>query len=717
MEREKEKRCDGVTPDTSGVELREGWSASSVISEQPVSQDEGQGDPAEISASMTVSQPSLAPGNADRPHTPPIRVLSEIIVQRYEGDRYGGVFHGEGVAFFQGGHVYKGSFANGLMHGRGEYTWADGLKYEGDFASNIPMGHGTYTWLDGSTYEGEIYHGLRHGVGTHKCAKMSTVYKGQWHQGKRHGKGTIYYNQEVTSWYEGEWQNNRREGFGVLRYPSGNVYEGQWKNNIQNGEGRMRWINLGQQYSGQWVNGVQHGHGKHTWILRRVSGSQYPLRNEYKGEFVQGMRHGNGSFFYASGAEYSGDWKRNKKHGQGKFIFKNGHIYEGEFIDDRMADGGRTQQSLFMNTRTVLDNYSSKQLSGSTSILGSDMVLNIQTLLKQMPESRRDRELRQVEFAIMRHATLLRALYSLYSGLGHNHSPDNTFLLTRLQFWRFLKDCNVHQHGITLAQLDQEVHSPFSAMLLRKYLSCIVIAAYHIYYKHIECSVNVLEVCFSRFMRQNIIPNAKNIKGSLFCHPVHAVIGMKYIDRCWEVYQAWCKANTSALSDQTMTARHFIWMFKVQDLCNKNISSLILSEENPEIYTTTHSNLDLEITFLEFFEALLSCAEVKRICGIRTAQQSQCGLEYLGETVRTLRGERRDSSPLSQWNSPQVYTAEGELERWIHRTHQFFTQTFFPAHEHNLLLTKEVQEEQLRRIGNHKTALDGAKETARYFNN
>lgn len=58
----------------------------------------------------------------------------------------------------------------------------------------------------------------------------------------------------------------------------------------------------------------------------------------------------------------------------------------------------------------------------------------------------------------MRHVALLRSVYSLYSSLGHEKSPDNTFLLTYLQFWRFLKDCSVHQYGLTLAQLDHLIN-------------------------------------------------------------------------------------------------------------------------------------------------------------------------------------------------------------------------------------------------------------------
>ncbi|KAG9267695.1 hypothetical protein AMEX_G18561 [Astyanax mexicanus] len=635
--------------------------------------------PAELPESVPASAPSATGDELDEPAE--LRrepVLSHLIVDRYEGERCGELFHGEGAADFQGGHVYKGRFANGLMHGHGEYTWADGVKYEGEFVLNAPVGHGIYTWLDGSIYEGEVWYGIRHGFGTYHCAKTSSVYRGQWHQGKRHGKGIICYNRERTSWYEGDWKNNCREGWGVRCYPSGNIYQGQWKNDARHGEGTMRWIQLNQQYSGQWVAGVQHGQGTHTWVLRRGLGSQYPRSNEYKGEFVQGMRHGQGTFLYASGATYSGGWQHNKKHGQGKVTFKNGRIFEGEFIEDRMAefpefsiDGTKTPDLSGIRTNSpppdeILPRRARKS-GGTAAVLSTDIVLNIETLLKRIPEAQRYQELRQVEFAIIRHIALLRAIYRFYGSLGHDVSPDNTFLLTHLQFWRFLKDCGVHLHGLTLAQIDrlreddvlsEDVDSPFSTVLLIKFLSDIVVAAYHIFYKDIGTSRNVLAECFSKLMRENIFPNAKNVKGPLFCHPLKAVAGRKYIGRCWEIYQAFCTtANSAALSDQTMTARHFIWMFKNLGLFDSELTTArvleILSLGNPAIYSPTHSNLDLEINFLEFFEALVYCAEVKTIHKVRTTEHGHSEQVCQNETVIESRGDITDSPLLSQQASPQ----------------------------------------------------------------
>uniref|UniRef100_A0A3P8RLX9 Radial spoke head component 1 n=1 Tax=Amphiprion percula TaxID=161767 RepID=A0A3P8RLX9_AMPPE len=181
---------------------------------------------------------------------------SWCLTDRYEGETCEGQFHGEGVAFFKGGHIYTG----------------------------------------------EVYNGIRHGIGTYKCPKNNEFYRGQWNQGKRHGKGTVYYNEDKTSWYKGDWVKNNREGWGVRCYPSGNIYSGDWKNDLRHGEGAMKWLKQGQEYVGTWQDGVQE--------------SQYFQSNHYKGDFIHVQRHGQGTFYYASGAIYEGEWRNCKKHGQ-----------------------------------------------------------------------------------------------------------------------------------------------------------------------------------------------------------------------------------------------------------------------------------------------------------------------------------------------------------------------------------------------------------------
>ncbi|XP_071319624.1 radial spoke head 10 homolog B isoform X2 [Trachinotus anak] len=634
--------------------------------------------------------------------------LFSLVVLRYEGETCEGQFHGEGVACFEGGNMYKGMFTKGLMDGVGVFTWAGGMKYEGEFVCNMPMGQGVYTWPNGSSYKGEVYNGIRHGTGTYKCATNGVSYRGQWDHGKRHGKGVVYYNQDKTSWYKGDWVKNNREGLGERCYPSGNIYSGEWKNNLRHGEGVMRWLKLGQQYVGMWQDGVQHGRGTHIWILRRANGSQYTQSNQYKGDFVQGQRHGQGTFYYAGGAVYEGEWKNNRKHGKGKFTFKDGHVFEGEFVDDQMMtpnlNGNRAPTPL----------CGAFPLSGSdSSVLGPDMALNIEFLLDKIPERKRDTERKQVEFVVLRKHMELQSIYSFYSRLGHAHSIDNTFLLSRLQLWRLLKDCNIHHHDITLTQIDHfikennttEIHSPFTPMPLRRLLSCLVIVAYLIYNKDMESQKYLLAACLSKLMTDDILPNAKNVKGILFGQPDLSVVAMNYMKRCWEVYQAQCRVHAALGDDQTITCRHLLWMFKDLGLLDDKMTTArllkIITAESRDPNNLT-SCLNLEITFLEFFEVLLSCAEVKCQWVSESLEEHQSLSRPKTETRRDLPEMEIPAQDISKVNGQHQSAESTEedrdegmqtigMEAKNQTIHQFFNHFFFPAFDHYQLVTKNMK--------------------------
>ncbi|KAM6423907.1 radial spoke head 10 homolog B isoform 1-T1 [Liasis olivaceus] len=557
-------------------------------------------------------------------------ILTQLIVERYEGEKVRGLYEGEGTAYFQGGNIYKGMFSEGLMHGRGTYTWIDGVQYEGNFVKNLQMDHGSYKWPDGSMYEGEVKNGIRHGFGMYKCGTYPVSYIGQWFEGKRHGKGTIYYNEAGSSWYEGDFVNNIKSGWGIRCYKSGNIYEGQWERNLRHGEGRMRWLTSNQEYTGKWVNGIQHGCGTHTWYLKRIPGSQYPLRNEYVGDFVNGDRHGHGKFFFASGAMYDGEWVLNKKHGKGKLVFKNGRVYEGEFNYDHIAECPALQ--IDMTNMEELSNQGLKGSSGidsikvvdhpgSSSTSGPNIEIDLTTLLALFPEKDKEDEIKQAEYAVLRHISKLRRIYTFYSSLGYNHSLDNTFLMTKLQFWRFLKDCRFHYCNVTLAAMDrilndktllEEIHSPYETLLLRMFLTYLIYLSFHIYHKEFDDRSPRLFKCFSKLMTKNISPNACHVKGILFSDRQQAVYALSYIDKCWEIFQAFCRPRAVAPYEPTMKMRDFIWMLKDLRLISNQLTATkvvnILAKDSPCVSDGESTNLECELVFLEFFEALVDCA-------------------------------------------------------------------------------------------------------------
>ncbi|XP_041434696.1 radial spoke head 10 homolog B [Xenopus laevis] len=664
-------------------------------------------------------------------------VLTQLIVEKYEGELLNGLYEREGVAYFKGGNMYTGMFSEGTMHGKGTYTWKDGLTFEGDFYMNFPMGHGVYKWPDGSRYEGEVHKAIRHGHGIYTSSNQQVSYVGDWHKGTRNGKGVIYYNKEGTSWYEGDWISNRKEGWGVQCFSSGNIYEGQWKNNTFHGMGKMRWLTSNEEYAGHWENGIQNGSGTHTWFLRRIAGTQYSLRNEYVGNFVNGIRQGQGQFYYANGAMYDGEWNNNKKHGQGKFIFKNGQIYIGEFVEDQIAEypnfkydrvntpdlsGIRTQSSMNL-ARSGTSRYN----TGIPSLSGSYIELDLSALLYSFPEEDRQEELKQVEYAVLRNLTDLRKIYKLYSQLGSDGSPDNTLLMTKLQFWRFLKDCKLHHYSITLSEMDriltventdtEEVHSPHSTMLLRTFLTNIVYLAYHICQTGNQEKNISLADCFTKVMTQNIRPHATNITGFLFSDAQKASYAISYIEKSWEVYRLYCTPNPFHPYEPTMKMRHFLLLMndlKIPGLTATNIVD-ILATDDPCVRIDQEVNLELELTFLEFFEALLGCASI--CVPEEQIQQSENKLlkgdEPIGEVTTYLKEDQPEhsfqadflqdlflrssinlkdkrQSPSMPVFSTKKQHREARAEKWFHQTDIFFLKKFFPAHEHKERLKEEI---------------------------
>ncbi|XP_011912696.1 PREDICTED: radial spoke head 10 homolog B2-like, partial [Cercocebus atys] len=453
-------------------------------------------------------------------------ILTKLIVESYEGEKVRGLYEGKGFAVFQGGCTYRGMFSEGLMHGQGTYIWADGLKYE--------VRHIT-------SYSSKLEFGFLEEDPTLLCGVQ----------------GSIYYNQEGTCWYEGDWVQNIKKGWGI-----------RWGIRVKR-ETALR-MSHGRLLS------FQNGFGTHTWFLKRIPSSQYPLRNEYIGEFVNGHRHGRGKFYYASGAVYDGEWVSNKKHGTGRLTFKNGRVYEGTFSNDHIA-GFPDLEGEFISCLDLSSGVAQRlsrsaelirKLDGSEShsVLGSSIELDLNLLLDMYPEAARPEEKKQVEYAVLRNITELRRIYSFYSSLGCDHSLDNTFLMTKLHFWRFLKDCKFHHHRLTLADMDrilnanndipvEEIHSPFTTILLRTFLNHLLRLAYHIYHEEFQKRSPSLFLCFTKLMTENIHPNACQIKG-------------KY------------KTNRILFTD-----------FK---MINKELTAAIfmevIAEDNPFIYDGTDSN-------------------------------------------------------------------------------------------------------------------------------
>ncbi|BFY99925.1 hypothetical protein BsWGS_02965 [Bradybaena similaris] len=562
-------------------------------------------------------------------------VLTELIVARYIGEKVKGLYEGQGEAYFVDGHCYRGNFSEGYMHGRGTYVWADGVIYEGDFLKNQVTGKGKYTWSDESIYVGDVLNGKRHGYGTFRNQEGTLSYTGDWYCGTRHGKGRMNYDLECRSFYEGGWMNGVKHGWGTRQYPSGNVYHGMWFNNVRHGEGTMKWLDRDQLYIGQWENGIQHGMGQHIWLLRRVLKSQYSMRNMYYGEMVYGKRHGEGVFYYANGAKYEGLWKNNMKHGKGKFTFKNGRIYEGMFENDHIVeypeffiDGDNSPDLSKIRTRTpVPADAVSIHSNESKNTVSPSFQLDINLLLASL-SSDDQYEANQVLFAVTRYVSALHRIYTFYSSLGYQESPDNTFVMSKMQFWVFLKDIHMHHGCHTLTEMDRviganyqkshyELHNPYEKILQRQFINYLIIIS-HLqyskdYYENKETGP-LLEYCFSRLMGEKVLCRACRIQSPIYVETRRAVNALVHMDQAYGIYQTVSTQRKRPPKEPVLKMRQFLLLLKDLHLINEDLTSAaviqVLHSVNPTLSDGEGSyNLELEMTFLEFFEALIGCAE------------------------------------------------------------------------------------------------------------
>ena len=92
---------------------------------------------------------------------------------KYQGERYKGQKHGQGILILPNGDRYEGQFANDQAHGEGVYTWPDGVRSEGEFRGGNPwsvVGYDEHGKICGLIIDGkyqEVY------TDSHRCATQA----------------------------------------------------------------------------------------------------------------------------------------------------------------------------------------------------------------------------------------------------------------------------------------------------------------------------------------------------------------------------------------------------------------------------------------------------------------------------------------------------------------------------------------------------------------
>lgn len=376
---------------------------------------------------------------------------------------------GKGEAELKNGFKYSGDMAYSLLHGKGELTGPH-FRYSGIFRNSEIESDGRYEWED-CVYEGEVKRGMRNGEGT-LVFNNGVIYTGQWREGLREGYGTLKYPNGQS--YEGYWEKGKKQGFGVLRFASGNYYEGNFDNDLRNGQGTMNWLSTSEKYTGEWKDGKPHGFGIHVWLDPK--GNKL-LRNRYVGHWGGGKRHGYGVFYYANGSKYEGYWENDLKEGNGKMTFEDGTVYEGVFKNDRMADRELSQQIDAKQLETpknaqIKKTTSKSNLNPTTAKTGTAKKPEITPLkakeIEQNPfvslldlsdlinlEENPKKAEKEVQKLMLKYNSEMKSWYNTYSSNFEYKEKEEAFTMTSRQFWRFLRDCKVVSHKVTISSVNR----------------------------------------------------------------------------------------------------------------------------------------------------------------------------------------------------------------------------------------------------------------------
>jgi len=325
---------------------------------------------------------------------------------------------------------------------------------------------------------------------------------------------------------------------------------------------------------------------------------------------------------------------------------------------------------------------------GSGNVLGPNLTLEINKLLELFPSYNQSNELKQVTFAVLRNIVLFRKIFKFYCKVGSPKKfkyDEKTSSMTRFQLWRFLKDTKAHQqNGHNLANIDnvisivfefKDIHNPTDKFEFSGFLKCCVALSYSLYkdcFLHSNYENNVLSKCLQRFLDDHLMNYSFVICGQFLNDNKKATKALMYMEKSWRVYQYLC-LNYS--NKKLPKMRQFLFMLRDFEILSKHLSIKttlkILAFDDPLVSSNNDDNfnMDLEMTFLEFFEALIGCA----LC-------------YGFDNVKLMHPSKnyKESSDISQeLNGSNFFNYNktnnlNDFNVWGKQIQNFFTKILFP---------------------------------------
>nr|XP_026487571.1 radial spoke head 10 homolog B-like [Vanessa tameamea] len=577
---------------------------------------------------------------------------------------------GKGVIQWKNDTWYEGDFAGNLRHGKGLYVDSrNQCSYSGGWHYGTKHGEGVihYSGFFKNSYDGQWIHNVRHGFGSREYCEMSG-YKGEWDTSIREGKGLMIWPNH--DFYRGEWKNGIMSGYGVyiwdayynnsMSSPSLCAYRGSWEKGTRNGYGVLNLgLGLGSFYKGEFKNNKKHGVGRFVTNNGLILQHKQLFFDDNIGHLTSKVQENEftGHLYTQLEEPYTFDICDNSV----GLIY---HIEQGIKNIDKQHE---------IRAAIINDFIEFNKATHSLSIAPKEDVR--EEISKFYFDDFIEFEVDSLRKALKCYESFLKKIYYRYATICNREEIHFTPVLIRLYLWQLFYDCNIHTKGLTLFEIDKAFHEnpdwiskrpqdPFETIYFWQFQHYLITVSRKLYAKkHLPTKKpdSMIGNAFRIFMEKDVLPGAGRGRGKLvegygsfvplkglyelYCSLGEPCTIRKFLcairqsphcstqpkqfiveDSCPIMgLNAYIFGNEMTfitddpIENNAQKLNSCFRLFNISNLSSKTVIK-IFSYIFPQICVSNKIiDLNVEITFFEFFEAFIICVEES----IRVSNENQ----------------------------------------------------------------------------------------------
>ncbi|BHF68755.1 Cadherin member 2 [Sparganum proliferum] len=281
---------------------------------------------------------------------------------------------------------------------------------------------------------------------------------------------------------------------------------------------------------------------------------------------------------------------------------KNGEIIEAEFANDSIVrilhNGVPENDTLFADPRIQAILPLNDVLGMTTDTNGQYECVTLDTTEIDLREDffiykckhnlDWPNELVKMRNGLFACLKILRHTYRFYACLGVDRTADNTQLLQRMQFWQFLRDCrlptsmsicqvlNILVKGFGDCDASRKMFQPFEPMFFSEFTSSIAILAVTLFHEY-DTASRAPHEAVKHFVDKFVSRNACVPLGGVYAQPQRTAVLTPYFNDLYKLFEICPGTLSFSPKDEVMTVRIFVKI--------------------------------LQLSFLEFVEIIINCAE------------------------------------------------------------------------------------------------------------